>query len=80
VFGSRARGEARANPDLDVLVLIGAGDWELEQAVARAGYLLAVGSGVVPSLMLYTAAEWAQRRREKAPFWQAVARDGVAVR
>jgi len=80
IFGSKARGDATEESDLDVLLVITAGDWKLREAVARPGYLLAVGTEVVPCLMVYTAREWARRRQESAPFWQTVTRDGVSVR
>lgn len=79
VFGSKARREARKDSDLDVLVIIKEGNWQLKEAIARPGYLLAVGTDVVPSLMVYTASEWAERRQARAPFWRTVTRDGVAV-
>lgn len=78
-FGSKARGTATADSDLDILLVIQKGDWRVKDAVAHPGYLLAADSNVVPSILVYTAEEWEQRSREKTPFWQAVNRDGVTL-
>jgi predicted nucleotidyltransferase len=79
IFGSKARGEATEDSDLDVLIIIREGDWKLKEAIARPGHLAAVGTDVVPSFIVYTVNEWEQRRQAETPLWQTVMRDGVAV-
>lgn len=79
IFGSKARGTATPDSDLDVLLIIREGDWRLKEALAVPGYDLAVGTDVVPSILVYTKQEWEDRLRLRAPFWQAVDRDGVRV-
>lgn len=80
LFGSKARGTATADSDLDLLVVIREGDWRVKDEVALPGYELEIGTGVVPSIIVYTKEEWEERRQERAPFWQTVSRDGVGVR
>lgn len=79
IFGSKARGEATESSDLDILIVIREGDWKLKEAIARPGYLLAIGTDVVPSFIVYTVEEWEKRRQARAPLWQMVTRDGVSV-
>jgi predicted nucleotidyltransferase len=79
VFGSKARNQSTKDSDLDLLILIRDGDWRVKDAVAQPGYLLALDWEVVPSILIYTSAEWEQRRRHQAPFWQMVNRDGVLI-
>ena len=79
IFGSKARGTATADSDLDVLIVIREGDWQLKDLVTEPGYELSLGTDVVPSIMVYTREEWEQHRRDEAPFWQTVNRDGVVV-
>ncbi|HEV8715198.1 MAG TPA: nucleotidyltransferase domain-containing protein [Candidatus Binatia bacterium] len=79
IFGSKAKGTATPDSDLDVLVIIREGDWRLKDALAAPGYDLVIGTDVVPSILVYTEQEWEDRRRLRAPFWQAVDRDGVTV-
>ena len=73
------RGTATADSDLDLLVVIQQGDWRLKDAVAEVGYLLAIGTDVVPSIIVLTVEEWGRLQKREAPFWQTVPRDGVAV-
>jgi len=53
IFGSKARGEAGPQSDLDVLVIL-RGDGHLKSRVRLLGYELALGTDVVPSILVYT--------------------------
>lgn len=79
IFGSKARGDARADSDLDVLVVIREGDWRFKEALTRPGYDLAIGTEVVPSLHVYTLAEWEHLRTQASAFQEAVERDRVTA-
>ena len=80
VFGSKARGTATEDSDLDVLLIIREGDWWKKDEISHPGYDLASEATAVPSILVFTRDEWETRRRKQAPFWQTVTRDGVAVR
>lgn len=79
LFGSKARGDAGPESDLDVLVVLRAGDRSTKGKVRHIGHSLAVTSEAVPSIMVYTREEWAIRREIGSPFYEAVLRDGVPV-
>src|SRR5713101_6422850 len=79
IFGSKAREIATADSDLDILLVIRGGDWRIKDRVTEPGYELSVGTNVVPSIMVYTREEWEQYKRDEAPFWQTVNRDGVIL-
>ena len=79
IFGSKARGEAGPDSDLDVLVVIREGDSKRKREVRRVGHMLAAMSEAVPSIMVYTRQEWTMRERGGSPFYQAVMRDRVRV-
>ena len=79
IFGSKARGDAKSDSDLDVLVVIREGNWDFKEALTRPGYDLAIGTDVVPSLHVYTIAEWAQLLKQASVFREAVERDRVTV-
>jgi hypothetical protein len=64
---------------LDLVLILREGDWRLKDAVSLPGYDLSIGTNVVPSLQVYTAAEWQQLRDWQSLFREAVERDGVSV-
>ena len=79
IYGSKARGQAHAESDLDVLLVITNEAGSLKKKLRRIGYLLAATSNVLPSILAYTQEEWESRRRNRSSFRQAVERDAVRV-
>ena len=79
IFGSKARGDAGPDSDLDVLVVLNQADRRTKRGVRHTGHLLSVLSDVMPSIMVYTTAEWQARESYMSPFYQAVMRDAVHV-
>ena len=79
IYGSKARGDAGPDSDVDVLVVISSGGRNTKRAVRHLGHMLAVVSDAVPSIMVYTREEWSSRQQSGSPFYQAVMRDGVPV-
>jgi uncharacterized protein len=80
VFGSKARGDATPDSDLNhPLLVIEEGDWRLKSELADVAYELAIGTDIMPSVKIYTRAEWEQLRESESPFREAVTREGVLV-
>ncbi|HEV3263728.1 MAG TPA: nucleotidyltransferase domain-containing protein [Gemmataceae bacterium] len=79
IYGSKARGDAGPESDLDVLLIVKDRAVRQKRALRRVGYLLAAATDVVPSIMAYTRGEWEQRKQSGSPFRRAVDRDGVRV-
>ena len=79
IFGSKARGDAGPDSDVDVLIILQEGEREIKKAVRRLGHELSVLSDAVPSIMVYTKVEWMERGQSGSPFYRAVMRDGVQV-
>jgi predicted nucleotidyltransferase len=79
IYGSKARGQARAESDLDVLLIVKNEGGRLKRQLRRIGYMLAATSDVLPSIIAYTQEEWESRRKSGSTFRQAVERDAVRV-
>jgi len=79
IYGSKARGDAHPESDLDVLLIVKNHAGNLKRELRRIGYTLAATSEVVPSILAYTEDEWEQRKKSGSPFRRAVERDAVRV-
>ena len=79
IYGSKARGTARSDSDLDVLLVIDDDYVAERRRLRRAGYMLAATSSVLPSILVYTQSEWTQRRASSSSFQRAVERDALPV-
>lgn len=78
VYGSKARGDAGPDSDLDVLVIL-KDDSASKTGVRLIGYEFALETDVVPSILVYTVQELEQRRKHRSVFIEAVEREGVVV-
>ena len=79
IYGSKARGDAHPDSDLDVLLIVKDNAGILKRELRRIGYLLAATSDVVPSILAYTEEEWEGRKKSGSSFRKAVERDAVRV-
>lgn len=79
IYGSKARGQAHAESDLDVLLVVKNESGKLKRELRRIGYLLAATADVLPSILAYTQEEWENRKRSGSTFRKAVERDAVRL-
>jgi predicted nucleotidyltransferase len=79
IYGSKARGEAGPDSDLDVLLIVHDEAADRKHEMRDIGYLLDPYGKVLPSIMAYTELEWEARRKSGSPFRKNVERDKVRV-
>ncbi len=79
LFGSRARGDARADSDWDILILIGGtratGDDFDRYAYPFVDYGWSVGERINPLIYSYT--DW--NRRKITPFYKSIQTEGISL-
>ena len=79
IYGSKARGDAGPDSDLDVLLIVSDKAARQKRQLRWVGYMLAAASSAVPSILAYTENEWASRERSGSAFQRAVEQDAVQV-
>ena len=79
VYGSKARGNAREDSDVDVLLIVKNEAADLKRVLRRIGYRLSATSYAVPSILAYTEEEWEQRKSIGSTFSETVEREAVRV-
>ena len=80
LFGSEARGDARPDSDIDVLVLLEGEKRDLrrESAMSGALYDVELASGILVSPMIMLRSQW-ENRPFKTPFYINVMNEGVKI-
>ena len=79
IYGSKARGDAHEESDIDVLLIVRNEAGGLKRTLRRVGYELAATSYAMPSILARTEEEWERLRQRRSPFRTAVERDGISV-
>jgi predicted nucleotidyltransferase len=78
LYGARARGDARADSDYDLLVVMeGDVDWRLEDQIRQGLYPLELATGAVITVHAYSREAWGSPLYRAMPFTQHVERDGI---
>ena len=80
LYGSRARGDAEAGSDYDLLILTDReATLESEDMMRRHLYPLELEEGTVLTVFLVSKAEWNSPLYGAMPFYQNVQKDGISL-
>ena len=79
LFGSKARGDADAESDIDLLVLVDAENRELRSELWRIASDVSLEYNVVLSSRVFAQGRWAEMRWIRLHLYRAVAADGVPL-
>ena len=79
LFGSKARGDAHAESDIDLLVLVGAENNEFRSELWRIASDVSLEYNVVLSARVFGQTRWAEVQRTRLPFYREIIADGVPL-
>lgn len=79
LYGSQARGDAKARSDIDVLVVVKQDTPALRQALADLAWQVQFEYGVVISDIIRSLEQFNRMRANRFPFYQNIEREGVLL-
>jgi uncharacterized protein len=79
IFGSKARGDASKDSDIDILVIIRSNDKKIIKEIRSAGYDLEIDNDIVLSIQVLSSDYVNHLRNLPTQFIQNVDRDAIAV-
>jgi predicted nucleotidyltransferase len=79
LFGSKARGDADAESDIDLLLLVDQESSALRAELWRFASDLSLEHNVVLSVRVYAQTRWAASRRMRLPLYRAIVADGIPL-
>lgn len=79
LFGSRARGDARKDSDIDVLVIISSGDWRICDVVYGIATDILLETKVCISPKVINMKEYNHLYKMGTPFIKNVVREGITI-
>ncbi len=77
VFGSKIRGEAEPDSDIDLLIVVHDYDWTLEKAMTRVAVEIDLTYDVVLSDHVVSAERYAQMATRNEPLHRSIEQEGV---
>jgi len=79
LFGSKARGDASVESDIDVLTVVRSEDWKLGDEIRDIGYELEIAHGVVLSIQVMGQRQYQELKARGSTFLEQVEQEGLAV-
>jgi len=79
LFGSKARGDARRDSDIDALIIIASGDWHIGDVIYSMVTDILLEDGICISPKVINKRDYDRLYKMKTPFIKNVIRDGIAI-
>jgi uncharacterized protein len=79
LFGSRARGDARSDSDIDVLVLLAQSNWPVEHRVLTIASRLSLEHDVIFNPYVVSQERWEWMQRVQHPLHHSILLEGIPL-
>ena len=79
LFGSKARGDCRRDSDIDVAIIIRAGNWHISDVVYAIATDIFLESGIALSPKVMNERQYRFLKRAKSTFAENIAREGIVL-
>jgi len=79
LFGSKARGDANPESDVDLLLVVDSESWKFRSELWRVASDVSLEYNTVISVRVFAQNRWAETRRLRLPLYRAVAAEGVPL-
>jgi predicted nucleotidyltransferase len=79
VFGSKARGDASEESDIDILVVSMSDDWQMADRIRDIGYYLELENNLVLSIQVVSQGHIGHLKRIHSQFIRNVEREGIIL-
>ena len=79
LFGSKARGDARKDSDIDVLIIVASGDWHIRDAIYDIVTDILLEDEMCVSPKVINKKDYDNLYRLETPFIKNIIRDGILI-
>ena len=79
LFGSKARGDALKHSDIDVIVILDQVSFEDKKQISGIALDIMMETEVFLSVKKFTTEEMREMKKGRAPFWQTIEPDLIAL-